>query len=52
MECKCGGTMLERVQIINKNKIDYKHCKGCTRNYVDKHNQIKLKEAELEGKYK
>lgn len=46
MECKCGGTIIDRVQMINKVPIDYKHCPACKRNDVNKVNKAKLKEAE------
>lgn len=48
MQCKCGGPTIDRVQVINKISIDYKHCPACKRNDVSELNKIKLKDAENE----
>jgi hypothetical protein len=43
MQCKCGASMIEREQVINQEPVKYKHCKSCTRNYVSKKEQERVR---------
>jgi len=40
--------MIPRKQVFNGVEINYRHCKGCTRNHVPLHELKKLRKAERE----